>query len=79
MENKTSWGEIRKVVTKDTIPGSMGELKKIAEGVEIYVTLRPFLNDIDESIIAFNNDEVVRTALLNRQLIKDIRKATGWI
>jgi hypothetical protein len=79
MENKTSWGEIRKVVTKDTIPGSMGELKKIAEGVEIYIALRPFLNDIDESIKTFNNDEVVRNALVNRQFIKDVRDATEWI
>jgi hypothetical protein len=62
-------------MTKDSRPGTMGRNMDINACCDLFVKIMNNLVDKDESVASMNTDNEVRTAILNRKGIDDLRAA----
>lgn len=68
-----SWEIIKKECRRETTrEGSTGELLDINAASKIYMALRGKLKDRETADKAFNADELVTKALINRRLLEGI-------
>lgn len=65
-----AWETIKARMTAGTTPGTFGEGRKLNEAARLFMALRPYLKDEEGETAAFNADEEVRKALMQRVLEK---------
>jgi len=66
-----SWEIIRKELTKDTKPGTMGRMIALNLCSDLFIKLLAKLNDIYEATITLDADEEMREALLKWKSIEE--------
>jgi hypothetical protein len=69
-----AWTLIRDRLTKNERPGSCGHQASLNVAADVFIRIMPLLRETPKDIakIAFNEDEEVREALLNRAALKEV-------